>query len=261
MKKIIMTTLAAMIATSAFSATSSNKKVESVEKTKEVTSAPAETTPVVANILETKDFKNGSFGNLKEGIDYLKIPVPQSDSENFVGQNNAKPSVLDFFWYGCGHCNNVRPFMNQLVKNYPDTPHLKQAVAFKGWEAGTKMFIIFKMMGIEDKMHDITFDAIHKNRQSIYKSPADTDAFLKANGVDVAKYHALENSFNLGVQYRKAEKITTNYKLEGTPMLGVYYRGYAYLTSPQLAKGYAQSVQYTQLILDKIIAEDKASKK
>lgn len=222
----------------------------------EVTKTPIE---VSTNNIQDYEFKNGSFGTLKEGIDYVKVKVDKSF--NIVDSNYDKPVIVDFFWYGCGHCDKVRPMVKALGDNYKSVKLVHQPAAFQGWEPGTKMSLIFKAMGVEEKVHDAAFEAIHKNRKNLFRNQSQLESFLKDNNIDVAKFNDLAKSFQINTAYLKAEKITKNYQLTGTPSVGVYYKGYAYLTAPQLAKGYDKTVSYTQTILDTILKQDATTSK
>lgn len=206
--------------------------------------------------VEDYEFPNGSFGNLKEGVDYIKVKVDKTSSKNVVDSNYNKPVILDFFWYGCGHCDKVRPMVKSLGENYSNVKLVHQPAAFDGWEAGTKMSLIFKAMDVENQAHDPAFEAIHKKRKNLFRNQSQLEDFLKDNKIDVAKFNDLAKSFQIQNAYVKAQNITKNYQLTSTPSVGVYYKGYAYLTAPQLAKGYAETVTYTQTILDSILRKD-----
>jgi thiol:disulfide interchange protein DsbA len=188
------------------------------------------------------------FIGLVEGKDYIKSKI----SETVINTSQTKPGVVEFFWYGCGHCYKMKPLAAKLFSKYNGKIVAEQyPVAFPSWESGTRMFFAYQEMGILNKMHDKTFDEIHKNNKNILSDNKVRDIFLTQNGVDVAKFNSSYNSFNMTRNLLKAKNIVDRHKISGSPIYAVYSGGYTYQVSPVTAGGYERTID----VLDKILQQ------
>lgn len=202
-----------------------------------------------SNTNQSKEISSTLFAPLKEGKDFLKIKLNDDTSSNINEINFNEPTIVDFFWYGCGHCNAMRPLIGNFIKENPSTPHVTYPVSFPNWIDGTKMYFAYKNLGVLDKLHNPTFEAIHVKRLNLFKDKEVFNKFLKENNLDQTKYQNEVNSFQLSQQLLKAGKITANYKIESTPTMGVTYKGYAYLTNPGLTGSYEKTITTLSTIL------------
>ncbi len=193
------------------------------------------------------------FKGLTEGKDYLKAQA----TENIIDTKTNKPILVEFFWYGCGHCFAMKPLSSKLFDKYKSTViGVKQPAGFDGWVTGTKIFYTLQNMNLLDSMHDKVFDEIHIKKKNILKKDDERDSFLKSNSVDVAKFNSFYNSFGMTAQLNKAKKITESLKVESTPAYVIYSGGYTYQVSPSLTGSYDNTIK----VLDTIL-EAKVSKK
>lgn len=195
------------------------------------------------------------FAPLMENVEFLKVAV--DPSKNIVDVASNKPVLIDFFWYGCGHCDKVRPFVNELAKNNTHYDIVKYPAVFPSWEQGAKMYFAFKEMGVLDKMHDTTFEAVHSKRLNILNNEPVLKKFITDSGLDYAKFSEISKGFDVNRQVTKAKEVVGAYQITSTPSLAIYYKGYAYITSPMLANGYPQTVQIAKTIMDKLIEDSK----
>lgn len=202
------------------------------------------------SILFTSFWANAqSFPGLTEGKDYIKIPF----NENVVENKSNKPVVLEFFWFGCGHCFKIKPLSKQLFESNKNISiNLQYPAGFDGWTSGVKMFFTLKKMDLLDKMTDKVFNAIHVQGKNILKKDSDRDAFLKENGIDVEKFNSTYNSFSISTEVNKAKILTEKLKIESTPSYIVYKNGYAYQISPSLSKTYERTIEVTNIIVQSL---------
>lgn len=187
------------------------------------------------------------FYGLVEGKDYTKSKI----SNTIVNPNQSKSTFVEFFWYGCSHCYNIKDASSKIAKKHASKiNYIKFPVAFPNWESGVKMFYTFEEMKNLDKMHDKAFDHIHRNRVNILGDKSKLDTFLTSNGVDVKNFHKIYNSFSIAGKLNKAKAITESHKIDGTPLFAVYSGGYTYQISPAQSGGYEKALAN----LDKILA-------
>ncbi|HUG26593.1 thiol:disulfide interchange protein DsbA/DsbL, partial [Piscinibacter sp.] len=166
-------------------------------------------------------------GGPVEGKHFVKLGQP-------LPVQPGKIEVVEFFWYGCPHCNVFEPALDAWVKKLPaDVAFRRVPVAFRDEPFVThqKIFYALDTMGLIPTMHRKVFYAIHAQRQRLDK-PADIAAFMDKNGVDGAKFMENFNSFSVQTKARQAAKLAADYKIDGVPAIGVHGR---YFTSGALA--------------------------
>lgn len=163
-----------------------------------------------------------------EGTHYVKLGQPLPVAAG------GKIDVVEFFWYGCPHCNTFEPALDAWQKKLPADVNFKRVpVAFREnpYTAHQKIFYALEAMGQVEAMHRKVFYAIHTERQSLDKIK-DIAAFMAKNGLDAAKFTELFNSFSVQTKAQQGNKLAENYKIDGVPALGVQGR---YFTSGSLA--------------------------
>jgi thiol:disulfide interchange protein DsbA len=163
-----------------------------------------------------------------EGTHYVRLAQPVAVSAG------AKIEVIEFFWYGCPHCNSLEPLLEGWIKRLPQDVAFKRApVAFRDepFVAHQKIYYALEALGAVDAMHRKVFYAIHNDRQRLDKAN-DIAAFMGKNGVDATKFLDAFNSFGVQTKARQAKLLSEQYKIDGVPALGVAGR---YWTSASLA--------------------------
>jgi len=168
-------------------------------------------------------------GGFVEGTHYVKLGQPVA-----VSAPAGKLEVIEFFWYGCPHCNAFEPALDAWQKKLPaDVAFKRVPVAFREnpYVAHQKIFYTLEALGQVDAMHRKVFYAIHNERQTLDKIE-DIAAFMAKNGIDAAKFTELFNSFTVQTKAKQANKLAEGYKIDGVPALGVNGR---YFTSGSLA--------------------------
>jgi len=160
-----------------------------------------------------------------------------------------KIEVVEFFWYSCPHCNAFEPKLVAWSKKLPPDVVLKRVpVAFRDdFVPQQRLFYTLEAMGKLEELHQKVFDAVHKD-----KKPTDREesilAFAQANGLDVAKFKELYNSFSISAKARRATQLQNAYQVEGVPALGVAGRFYI---DGEVSKGMDRGLQ----VADYLIAE------
>jgi len=163
-----------------------------------------------------------------EGTHYVKLaqPVPVAVP--------GKVEVIEFFWYGCPHCNAFEPMLDAWQKKLPaDVAFRRVPVAFREepYVAHQRIFYALDEMKLLEQMHRKVFYAIHNERQRLDK-PADIAAFMTKNGVDGTKFLEHYNGFSMQSKLAQAGQLAKAYRIDGVPSIGVQGR---YFTSPSVA--------------------------
>ncbi len=168
----------------------------------------------------------------------------------------GKVEVVEFFWYGCIHCNAFEPTLEAWVKNLPkDVAFRRIPVAFRPdpFVAHQKLFYTLESMGLEDKLHRKVFDEIHLDRKPNDQSPRlanveQVGEFAEKHGVDKTQFMAVFNSFAINTKASQAKKLSNAYQLDGVPSLGIHGR---YLTGNQ-AGDMTKALAVTDFLIQKV---------
>ena len=184
-------------------------------------------------------------GTPVEGKQYVRLsqPLPSAAS--------GKIEVVEFFWYGCPHCNDFEPMLDAWAKKVPaDVLFRRVPVAFRDEPFGShqRIFYALEAMGQVEAMHRKVFYAIHNDRARLDK-PADISAFMAKNGLDGAKFLDVFNSFSVQTKARQAKQLSESYKIDGVPALGIQGRFY---TSGSLAGSNDQALAVTEFLVQQI---------
>lgn len=179
-----------------------------------------------------------------EGQQYVRLSQPQPVL------TPGKIEVIEFFWYGCPHCNEFEPMLEDWVKKLPpDVAFRRVPVAFRDepFTAHQKIFYALDALGLVDSMQLKVFNAIHRERKRLDK-PAEIAEFAQKNGIDPKKFMDVYNSFAVQTKTRQARTLTEAYKIDGVPALGINGQ---YYTSGSLAGSLRGSLQVADFLIQK----------
>jgi thiol:disulfide interchange protein DsbA len=180
-----------------------------------------------------------------EGTHYVKLsqplPIPAG----------AKIEVVEFFWYGCPHCNTFEPMLDAWSKRLEaDVAFRRVPVAFREepFVAHQRIFYALEALGQFEALHRKVFYAIHVERARLDK-PAEIALFMTKNGLDGTKFLDAFNSFSVQTKARQAKQLSEAYKIDGVPAIGVHGR---YFTSGTLAGGSERALAVAEWLVQKV---------
>jgi thiol:disulfide interchange protein DsbA len=147
----------------------------------------------------------------------------------------GKIEVIEFFWYGCPHCYSIEPAVNAWLKTAPKDVVFKRVPAFPSdsWGQMAGVYYTLEAMGLLDQYHSKVFDAMHKQNVNL-SNKGKRDEWLKANGIDPAKFAEVEKSFTVATKVARARQMTQAYKVDSVPRFIVNGK---YVTSAEQAGG------------------------
>ena len=159
-----------------------------------------------------------------EGQHYVKLSQP------VAVPSNGKINVVEFFWYGCPHCNQFEPMLEAWSKTLaPDVAFTRAHVAFSALhETHSRIFYALEALGQVDVMHRKVFAAMHNQRKRLDKD-AEIEAFMTEHGIDGKKFVETMKSFSVAGKVRQAKQLSEAYKIDGVPAIGVQGRFYTNL--------------------------------
>ena len=130
---------------------------------------------------------------------YSMLTPPQATD------GSGKIEVIEFFWYGCPHCYSIEPAVNAWLKSAPKDVVFKRVPAYPSdaWGGMAVMYYTLEAMGLLEQYHSKVFDAMHKQNVNL-ANKGKRDEWLKANGIDPAKYAEVEKSFTVNTKVARA---------------------------------------------------------
>lgn len=134
----------------------------------------------------------------------------------------GKVEVVELFWYGCPHCYKFEPEINAWLEHKPDYVEFVRvpAIFARNWEVHARAYYAAQQLGVLDKTHGATFDALHRERRKLLTED-DLAAFYAELGVDEAKFRTAYNSFDVDSRTRRAAQLTMQYGITGVPAMVV----------------------------------------
>lgn len=168
--------------------------------------------------------------------------------------NPDKIEVVEFFWYGCGHCYTFESVMSPWKKSLPDDVEFKgsPAVWAPQMELHSKMYYTAEVLGVSDRMHLVLFQAMNVDRKRLSSEDEIAELFV-ANGVSEEDFSKAFNSFGVSSMVRQATARAKAAKISGTPEMMVNGK---YRISTR--KGFSQTEMLQ--IADFLIEKERAAK-
>lgn len=136
-----------------------------------------------------------------------------------IGQkSSAQVEVIEFFWYGCGHCFALESSLaTWQATTSGNVKFVKVPAVFSSrWEFHAKAFYTMEVLGVLDKASNAFFKRIHLDRKPMNNLPALTK-FLTAYGLTTENTEQAFNSFGVDTKLRYARKVSRESVELGAP--------------------------------------------
>ncbi len=160
-----------------------------------------------------------------------------------------KIEVVEFFWYGCGHCYNFEPLIAAWKKTLADDVVFRGSPAIwnKSMEIHARAFYTAEALGVLDTMHPILFQAMNVDHKKLANEGEIEDLFV-ANGVAAEDFSKAFKSFGVNSQVNQAAARARAAKITGTPALMVDGK---YHVSTRKAGSQPDMLKVTDFLIEK----------
>lgn|GEM_PF-409667 len=173
--------------------------------------APNTTSAVAQPTFNAESFSTNGL-TIVEGTDYIKLAKPQPVAVA------GKSEVIEFFWYGCGHCYTIEPAVKAWKKTLPANVNFVRYHA--QWNAAMqtqqRMAMTVQALGKSDELDLKIFSAIQEQGKGLSNDDA-VSAFMAQNGVDKAAWDTAYRSFDVNASIVTADALFKAYQLDGVP--------------------------------------------
>lgn len=151
------------------------------------------------------------------GRDYVPINPPQPTD------TAGKIEVLEFFHYGCPHCNHFYPLLSAWAAKLPaDVVLRKVPVTFGGNPALTnlaKLYYTLEALGKLPELDGAVFQAMHTENLRNLPDERVMQEWAVKKGIDGKKFAETLNSFTVVSKVRRGEQVAKAYRNDGVPSL------------------------------------------
>jgi thiol:disulfide interchange protein DsbA len=147
-----------------------------------------------------------------EGKDYVRLKNAQPV------ETGKKIEVIEFFSYGCPHCNDLEPILDAwLAKLPPDVQFRRVPVMFQQrWEGLARIYYTLDAMGDEARLSPEVFKAIHASGLPLYQDKAFFD-WAAGHGLDRTKVAEVYGSFAVNSKFNRAKALAQAYNIQSVP--------------------------------------------
>jgi thiol:disulfide interchange protein DsbA len=174
------------------------------------------------------------------GLEYKQIPQQPITT-------GPRIEVVEFFWYGCPHCNQLQGPLEAWLKRKPEDVELRRTPAIfrESWVPHARIFYTLEALGELGRLHQAVYRAVHAQKEDLTTASSAAE-WAARNGIDRARWLSTYNSPEIDRKIDESKAATRSYAIEGTPSLVVDGR---YLTS----SGMSDSYQGVIVILDDLV--------
>jgi thiol:disulfide interchange protein DsbA len=163
--------------------------------------------------------------------------------------NPDKIEVVEFFWYGCGHCYTFEPMIAAWKKKLADDVEFNGSPAM--WnpqmELHARAYYTADVLGVLDTMNLVLFQAMNVDGKRL-ASEAEIQALFVANGVEAEAFTKAFNSFGVTSQVKQADARARTAKITGTPSMMVNGK---YLVTARKAGSQAGMLEVAEFLIEK----------
>jgi thiol:disulfide interchange protein DsbA len=168
----------------------------------------------------------------EQPIEFSYTLVKQVDEDDAQG----KIRLINFFWYGCPHCNAFQEHLQPWLTEWGDKIQYRAVpVGLKPeWVDHARAFYAAQMLGGASRFHEAFYAAIHQQKLDLHSATQITQ-FAASLGFDAAEFIQAMNAQSTEAAILADNALVRRYGVNRTPSLVL---GGKYLISPSTAGGY-----------------------
>lgn len=189
-----------------------------------------------------------AHAQLIAGRDYAVIEPAQATD------NAAKIEVVEFFSYGCPHCNDFHPLISKWSAKLPAEVSFKRVPISFGraqWASLAKLYYALETTGDLARVDGAVFQAIHEKGVKLYDDKSILE-WIGTQGIDTKKFTDAYNSFGVMSKVKRGDQMGQSSKIQGVPALAVDGK---YLVIGKEIKGPDDLLLLTDKLIDKVRGE------
>jgi protein dithiol oxidoreductase (disulfide-forming) len=176
----------------------------------------------ISFVFTSKAIQAQPSSNFREGVDYILLPQhPRVDQR--PNASNKQVELVNFFWYGCPHCNAFEPSLADWLKTLPS--HVKVVfcpVIFRpDFIPHQKLYFALEAIGKVTSHHKKVFAAIHAQNEKLNTDSLVLNWVRKQPEINFDKFAEAYNSFSVATKIQQAKLLQEKYQVSGVPAIGI----------------------------------------
>jgi thiol:disulfide interchange protein DsbA len=152
---------------------------------------------------------------LQPGTDYGVVTPPQKTDDP------SKIVVIEFFSYGCPHCNAFNPSLTLWENSLPKDVRLeREAVIFgrQPWQKLAQIYYALQAIGKAEQLTPSVYGALHVERVN-WQTDDDIIDWMAAHGVNRDAFAGAFNSFSMRTYVTRGDQLASAYKVQSVPWI------------------------------------------
>jgi thiol:disulfide interchange protein DsbA len=143
----------------------------------------------------------------------------------------SRIEVIDFFWYGCPHCNALQPALEDWARRKPADVMLRRvpAILRDSWSPHARIYYTLERLNEIERLHLEVYHGYHVEKLPMSRPEVILEWAVR-HGIDRQRWLDAYDSPEVTARVEGARTITQDYTVQVTPTLVVDGR---YLTSGQ----------------------------
>jgi thiol:disulfide interchange protein DsbA len=158
--------------------------------------------------------------------------------------------VIDFFFYACPYCNELRPMLEKWRKALPTDVAFRRVPAVRRdeWVPLARTYYTLQALREDERLHEQVYINYHDDELHMSKPDVMADWAAK-HGIDRQKWWDTYHSSEISAKVDEARRMTRDYDIQGTPSLVIAGR---YLTSSGLTDDVKMVVPVAEALIEKV---------
>jgi protein dithiol oxidoreductase (disulfide-forming) len=188
-----------------------------------------------------------------EGHDYRTLKPPQPTTAP-----PGKIELIEFFSYGCPHCNDFYPLLSAWLAKQPKDVVLRRVPVGFGrpqWVNLARAYYALLATGDLERLDGALFHAIHEEHLELFDLES-LATWVGKHGGNADKFTDAYTSFGVNTQTVQADQMAEDYQVTGIPTLAVNGK-YVVLGAESAADEHAAFLELLKTT-DKVIAMARA---
>lgn len=173
---------------------------------------------------------------------FLVLPNPQPTDVK------GKVEVMEFFHYGCPHCREFDPLLEQWLKAQPADVAFRRVPAIWGNpQLGqlARFFYAAEATGDLARLHGKVFEAVQSDKVPLNTEEGAVEWVTKQGG-DGKKFAEAYKSFGVQTKVQRADQLARAYQIQGVPTLAIDGK---YLTSASMTGSHPNALKMADQLI------------
>ena len=197
-----------------------------------------------------------SSAQLRTALPYRTLDPVIAPVGGLLGDSpRDKIEVLQFFYYGCPHCFDMQPLIEDWLAKKPADVEFRYMPALRDekWLVLTRAYFALEKLGQARRLHRPIYDVINFDGAQLTDEQKLFD-WVARNGVERARFVEAFNAEDTRAQVEAARKLTVDYNIRATPTMVVAGK---YLFSSGQAGSHFEAMKMLDQFIDSARRERK----